>query len=125
MNASFWGKFLFHKTPASLLDAKARGRIEEAILEGDPARFRLALAETCPELVGARRLYGVLAMTPRGIGPILVDETGKRLGAGDVLEAGVPIDLVNVEFTSTEIRAKIGGQLWRVPREAPRAEQNP
>jgi len=52
----------------------------------------------------------------------MVDETGEPLGPGYIFESGVPIDLLNVEFTPTEVKVKIGNEILRATLEGGKRE---
>jgi hypothetical protein len=115
MSSAFFDEFRRGPSPPPLLDPAVRGRLQQAILEGDPATFRSVFGETCPTLVGEHRLYGVLTRAATGMAVVMVDETGERLGPGYVMPAGIPMHLLNVEFTATHMQATINGEVWGVP----------
>jgi hypothetical protein len=114
MAGSFQDKFRRGSSP--LQDDALRARLQKAILDDDPAAFRATL-QADPNLVGQRRLYGVLVMTPEGMRPVMVDETGQRIGGPDyVIAPGTPIELLNVQYGESEMTviAPDGG-VWRAP----------
>jgi hypothetical protein len=98
MSRLFSSMFRFGATPVSLLSQETRYRLARAVLSRDPALFRETLRECCPDLTEEHRLYGVLIETPSGAEPVMVDETGQRLGPGYRFRRDVPIDLLNAEF---------------------------
>jgi hypothetical protein len=115
MSSAFFDQFRIRASPPPLLDRAVRGRLQQAILEGDPATFRSVLGETCPTLAGEHRLYGVWTRPASGVSVVMVDETGERLGPGYQMPAGIPIHLLNVEFTKTHMQVAIDGEVWGVP----------
>jgi hypothetical protein len=115
MNHPFFDRFRFGPYPPPLLYAEVRGRLEQAILANDAFSFQTELKHSCSEIASEHRLYGVLIKTIDGIKPIMVDETGKKLGAGSSIPKGIPIHLLNVEYTPTDMRVTIGGDIWVVP----------
>ncbi len=68
----------FSQGPSPIQDDAIRDRLQQAILDHDSRSFRETLLAAHPELAGQHRLYGVFAMTPDGMVPIMVDETGER-----------------------------------------------
>jgi hypothetical protein len=112
------GSFLdgFRRGSSPLQDDAVRARLQQAILDDDPAAFRAALQAAHPDLVGQHRLYGVLVMTPEGMRPVLVDETGRRVGGpGYVIAPATPIDLLNVRYGEAEMPVATPDGVWRAP----------
>ena len=66
------------------------------------------------------RLYGVAMMTDDGMVSVLVDHTGERLTEGYVIQAGTPIDMLNIEYTADEMIVTMGDQQWRSPIQGPK-----
>ena len=116
MRGSLLSHFCLGPCPSSLLDAEVRSRLGRAILENDPPAFRAELDRSCSDIASEHRLYGVLSMTDRGMTPIMVDETGNRLGPGSTISKEIPIHLLNVEFTLTGIRVTAGDEVWVLPQ---------
>jgi hypothetical protein len=99
-----------------------RSGLGRAIQDQDEEGFRQRLRQAFPELAGQHRLYGVLVKTPEGLRPLLVDETGRRIRDDSVIERGTPIHLLNVEYGPTEMRARIGNEIWTAPVQSPRPQ---
>src|ERR1017187_8983295 len=111
MSISFTKGFRFG--PTRLTNGEVRTRLQRAILDGDRESFRNTLEQHAPEIAGQQRLYGVLVMTPDGMQTLLVNEGGERSGAGYVIGAGTPIDLLNVAFSPTGMTATdLDGHVW-------------
>lgn len=108
-----------HKLGSSpLIDNAVRTQLQKAILDDDPPSFRATLQAAHPDVASQHRLYGVLVMMPDGMGmrPVMVDETGLRIGGPDyVIPAGMPIDLLNVEYGESEMTVTIGDDIWKTP----------
>lgn len=114
----------FLRGPSPLQDDAVRDRLQQAILNNDSILFRTTLAETHPELVAERRLYGLLIMTPEGLRPLMVDESGKRIEDPEyVMPAGIPIDMLNVKITDSELIVTIDGNIWKAPYRSAGASQ--
>jgi hypothetical protein len=123
-DGTFLKSFRQGATPRSLADETNGQHLLEAILKNDPGAFREALAKHCPELVGQARLYGIFVLGPQGIMPVMVDENGARMGDGFTFDPAVPIHLLNVEITSTEMRARIGDEVYVAPLSASEISPN-
>ena len=55
-------------------------------------------------------------MTKEGVTPVMVDETGQRVGGpGYVIAANTPIDLLNVHYGETEMTVTVGDDVWKTP----------
>ncbi|MGA2498168.1 MAG: hypothetical protein ABSH20_10525 [Tepidisphaeraceae bacterium] len=111
----FLKNFRIGSSPASLLDADIRRRLQEFIIAGDAAGFRQALQTYCPDLQGQHRYYGVVQRIEGQMSVILVDETGRVLASDDVMPADSPTNILNTEFTATGIRVTIGDDVWHAP----------
>ena len=106
----------FRRGLSPLQDDAVRARLGQAILDDDPDAFRATLAEAHPELAAQHRLYGVLVMTPEGMRPIMVGETGRRVGGpGYVIDAGTPIDMLNVHYDESGVTVTTPDGVWRAP----------
>jgi hypothetical protein len=116
MGNAFWDTIRRGASP--LQDDAVRARLQQAILDDDPRVFRETLQGAYPDLAAQHRLYGVLLMTAEGMLPIMVDETGQRVGGpGFIIEAGMPIDLLNVHFGPSEMTVTLGEHSWKAPYE--------
>ena len=106
----------FYRAPSPLHDDEVRGKLARAIIDTDPVAFRAILQNAHPDLAGEHRLYGVLMMTPEGMRPLVVDETGQRVGSpGYVIAANTPIDLLNVHYGESEMTVTVGDSVWKAP----------
>lgn len=117
MSKSFLGTVCVGAGHPLLVDSVVRLKLERAILAANPLLFRTILQRFCPGITADRRLYGVLVRTTNGIAPVVVDEQGEPLQPGSCLAQRTPIEFLNVEFGPDEIRAVIGDEVWRVPRD--------
>jgi hypothetical protein len=108
--------FEFRKS--ALQDDELRAQLQNAILSNDSKRFRELLAGTSLET--EIRLYGVAVMTNDGLVSVLVDHHGERLIEGYVIQAGTPIDMLNIEYTADEMIVTMGDQQWRGPIKGPK-----
>jgi len=111
-------EFRFRLSPFQ--NDQARRRLARAVLEGDRAMFRALVGEFAPDVPAQPRLYGALTLDERGgILPVMVDQNGDALPEGYVIPAGTPIDLLNADFTESEIIVTIGDRTYRAPLDAP------
>jgi hypothetical protein len=100
---------------ARIADVEVRTRLHRAILDNDGNSFRNILEQHVPEIAGEHGLYGVLAMTPAGMRPFLVNERGERIRTGYVIDEGTPIDFLNVEVGPTGMTATdLLGNVWGI-----------
>jgi hypothetical protein len=108
--------FLGSRGPSPLKDDTVRATLLRAILDDDPVRFRTIHEGARPELAGEHRLYGVLVMTAQGMTPVMVDETGQRVGGpAYTIAANTPIDFLNVHYGESAITVTIGDDVWTTP----------
>ena len=113
MTEDYRDNFTFVRSP--LQDDALRARLQQAILDDDAEQFRAILQEAGPQLASAKRFYGVLVPTAEGMQTIVVDQTGRRLGSGDVLNTTTPIDMLNVQYGPTEMTVTFENYIWSRP----------
>ncbi len=106
--------------PSPVADERVRFTLQRAIVEGNAEAFRTTLRTSHPELAGQRRLFGVLLETPNGLRTVLVDVTGERLPQGTVIEANMPIDLLNVQFRDGQMLVRTDAGVWSYAHPAAR-----
>lgn len=99
----------------SLQDAAIRQALHDAILLDNRTSFCDILCRSCPDFCNEHRIFGVLIERDGLISPVLVDETGRRLDSEDIIDAKVPIELLNVKVFADRIEAMIGDEKWMVP----------
>jgi len=117
------GDFLSHftKKPSPLQDDEIRRSLTEALISGDAAEFRRILGEVDAGLLEEPRLYHVMAPPNSDIPQILADQNGQPLPPGYVIPAGMPIEMLNVTITPTEMRLTYGDDVWVAPVAQPDA----
>lgn len=117
------GEFLSHfsKKTSPLQNDEVRRLLTEALIAGDAAEFRRLLGEVDADLLEEPRLFHVMSPPGSDIPQILADQHGHPVPQGYVIPAGMPIEMLNVTITPTEMRLTYGDDVWVAPVAGPDA----